>query len=297
MRPEDIDKLFRDKLEQHTTPPPANLWYDLQEQLEPQEEKRRGGFWMYAVAAAITLLLVAGGGWLMWRTGGLPQQGTSASAPLASHSAKPAPQTTDNELPTSPAPVGTGTQPNLGAAPQSPAVAARPDASGASGNVATLATPKRKTRQYMARNAQPTLAGTKRAAARLQPAETVVPLPAPASQPQAVAAAAVQAPAPTTTSPALAPASSSTAVAAASQSIAGPIEVEVRQQPAAVAVAAAEVTPRGRTRPTVFGVIKQVSKIARGEKPNLTEVGLPANPALTLQAHVGNRTLTKTISL
>ncbi|UYZ60050.1 hypothetical protein [Hymenobacter latericus] len=294
MRPEDIDKLFRDKLEQHPTPPPANLWYDLQEQLEPQEEKRRGGFWMYAVAAAITLLLVAGGGWLMWRTGGISQQGTSATAPLASNTATPAPNTT----PETPAPVGSGTEPNLGAAPQAPAVAAPSEASGALAKAATPAAPTHKAEPQPARNEQLMLASTKRAAARQRQATGVVPVRATEVEPQALAARAVQAPAPAlTSSPELAPASSTPAVAAVSQPIVGPIEVEVRQQPAALAVAAAETTPQGRTRPTVFGVIKQVGKIARGEKPDLTEVGLPANPALTLQAHVGNRTLTKTIAL
>jgi hypothetical protein len=76
----------------------------------------------------------------------------------------------------------------------------------------------------------------------------------------------------------------------------GAIEVEVRQHSAPEAWAAADAEP-GRTRPRVLGVLKQVGRVVRGEKPDFTEVGLPANPALTLQAHVGNRTISKTIEL
>jgi hypothetical protein len=294
MRPEDIDKLFRDKLEQHATPPPANLWYDLQEQLEPQEEKRRGGFWMYAVAAAITLLIVAGGGWLMWRTG-LPTPGTSGSAPLASHSGKPAssstPTTVTPRTSSTPAATGLGTEPGSQlTTPETPALAAQTEATGASAEATKPAVkvPKAKRREAQADAQLARVAAPARPASPQRQAAGSFQA-APADEQPALAAQPVQAPAP-------AVAVQSQAVAAATPAF-GPIEVEVRQQPATTALASADATEPGRTRPRLVSVIKQVGRIARGEKPDLTEVGLPANPALTLQARVGNHTLSKTIEL
>ncbi|MCP2045749.1 hypothetical protein [Pontibacter sp. HSC-36F09] len=68
MKPEDIDKLFKDRLG-HTSPtPPADLWNRLQDRIETEmpaagkgEAKPRGFMWLsYSIAAAITLLLFVG---------------------------------------------------------------------------------------------------------------------------------------------------------------------------------------------------------------------------------------------
>ncbi|GGF07810.1 hypothetical protein [Hymenobacter cavernae] len=63
MQPEDIDKLFRDKLQHHAPTPPDYLWTQLEEELQPA--KKRPVMWLYAAAAVIALLLVVGAGWLL----------------------------------------------------------------------------------------------------------------------------------------------------------------------------------------------------------------------------------------
>ncbi|RTQ45636.1 hypothetical protein EJV47_24415 [Hymenobacter gummosus] len=312
MQPEDIDKLFRAKLEQHATPPPPSLWYDLQEQLEPEEKKRRGGFFWMAVAAAVTLLLVAGGGWLVWQNPQLGQgagQGTLASG---STTTRPSQATNPATVPaTTPEAAANGAGFGSATAGNPADIAARTDAATTAEEApadaakkiektavaqATVAprTPSTHQQQHLLARTSP------RAAARPEPARTETPDFRPAPQAsvverQALAAQPVTAPAPTTNA-ALAP--NTPAVATAPTM--GAIEVEVRQQPdnvAALAAApAADETP-GRTRPSVRGVLRQVRRLAQGEKPDLTEVGLPANPALTVQARVAGHTLTKTISL
>jgi len=63
MQPEDIDKLFREKLQHHAPTPPDYLWGQLEEELQPA--KKRPVMWLYAAAAVIALLLVVGAGWLL----------------------------------------------------------------------------------------------------------------------------------------------------------------------------------------------------------------------------------------
>lgn len=73
MRPEDIDKLFGDRLKNSAPTPPADLWNRLQERIETempetrlqikpeQEEKKKGFMWVYSsVAATLSLLLATG---------------------------------------------------------------------------------------------------------------------------------------------------------------------------------------------------------------------------------------------
>ncbi|OON69513.1 hypothetical protein [Hymenobacter sp. CRA2] len=307
MQPEDIDKLFRAKLEQHATPPPPSLWYDLQEQLEPEEKKRRGGFWMYAVAAAVTLLLVAGGGWLMWqsRLNG-PAAGTGT---LATH---PTPNRTGAGLATKTAPA-TPAAPNATPNADFEAEAANgsgPEATALAARTATTTSPAQQVKKSASAQAtdalpaasthqQPQLLARteRRAAARRETDQPEAPdfraaEPRP-SESQAVAVQPVPASVPAPTMTALVPANAAVATAPSM----GTIEVEVRQQPAnVVALADANDTP-GRTRPSVRGVLRQVRRLAQGERPDLTEVGLPSNPALTVQARVAGHTLTKTIAL
>jgi hypothetical protein len=73
MEPEEVDKLFNERLGRMAPTPSADLWNRLQERMEaempqatPQiqpeqhEEKRRYGFLYYSIAAAIALLLAVG---------------------------------------------------------------------------------------------------------------------------------------------------------------------------------------------------------------------------------------------
>ncbi|GAB2965014.1 hypothetical protein GCM10027048_38120 [Hymenobacter coalescens] len=307
MQPEDIDKLFRAKLEQHATPPPPSLWYDLQEQLEPEEKKRRGGFWMFAVAAAVTLLLLAGGGWLLRQS----QRPGTTDGTLASRPAPAARPDAGAALPsaTAPATSGNGTAPKADFGTESATAAAETGslATGPATSANSVETSKKlattqatdaarpasthQQQQLLARNPE-------RAAAPRESARPEAPdfrrADEPALERQALAVQPVPAPA-TTPAAAVSPAPAGVI----SLPTMGAIEVEVRQHPeqaVALAAAATEETP-GRTRPSVRGVLRQVRRLAQGEKPDLTEVGLPANPALTVQARVAGHTLTKTIAL
>jgi hypothetical protein len=72
----------------------------------------------------------------------------------------------------------------------------------------------------------------------------------------------------------------------------GPIEVEVRRSNDAVA--AADVA--NNSRRSLGGILlRQARNAVRGERVSLTETGLPET--VTVQARVGNRTLTKVIQL
>ncbi|MCC3159005.1 hypothetical protein LJ737_17310 [Hymenobacter sp. 15J16-1T3B] len=309
MQPEDIDKLFRAKLEQHATPPPPSLWYDLQEQLEPEEQKRRGGFWMYAVAAAVALLLVAGGGWLVWqgRLGapGAPAAGTLATTTTPASSGLG--RGDESASPAETAPLSTpaadfGRESVSNKAAATAAVVAPAEPNPAAENFATSAARQAtvNTRSASTHQPQQLLARTERAAAPRTSAGPEKPVFQPADEPsvadlhQAVAAQPAPQPAPAASLTPAAPAGAPGGLPA------GAIEVEVRQHPdQAVALAAADADQNapGRTRPSVRGVLRQMRRLAQGEKPNLAEVGLPANPALTVQARVAGHTLTKTISL
>jgi len=54
----DIEKLFKDKLQHHPVTPPAEVWETLQSSLQQQQRKKRAGWWW--MAASITLLATVG---------------------------------------------------------------------------------------------------------------------------------------------------------------------------------------------------------------------------------------------
>lgn len=56
MEPEEIDKLFRDKLAGRQAVPAPDAWLRLQQQMEPPKKQRT--MWVYYAAASVVLLLV-----------------------------------------------------------------------------------------------------------------------------------------------------------------------------------------------------------------------------------------------
>ena len=58
MEPEEIDKLFKDRLGNLPAMPSADAWMRLQQKMEPPKKTR--SMWIYYAAASVTLLLVAG---------------------------------------------------------------------------------------------------------------------------------------------------------------------------------------------------------------------------------------------
>ncbi|MDB5262330.1 MAG: hypothetical protein JWQ14_1611 [Adhaeribacter sp.] len=58
MEPEEIDKLFKDRLSGLPVMPTADAWARLQQKMEPPQKERN--LWVYYVAASVVLLLVSG---------------------------------------------------------------------------------------------------------------------------------------------------------------------------------------------------------------------------------------------
>jgi len=58
MEPEDIDKLFKDRLANLPATPASDAWARLQQKMEPPKKAR--SMWIYYAAASITLLIIAG---------------------------------------------------------------------------------------------------------------------------------------------------------------------------------------------------------------------------------------------
>jgi hypothetical protein len=83
---EPLDSLFRDGLNAHVTPPRRELWERLEdEHLRPQPRKRRvAAWWQYSAAAVLLLMLLAGGAGL-WRGGFLRQTSSDVASTKSAH--------------------------------------------------------------------------------------------------------------------------------------------------------------------------------------------------------------------
>ncbi|UYZ64040.1 hypothetical protein [Hymenobacter weizhouensis] len=275
MQPEDIDKLFRDRLDGHATPPPAYLWHDLEAELQPQ--RRRPVLWLAAAAMAL-LTLLGGTAWLLLQG---PAFGP-ASQPVAS----------------TPRPQPAGPAPQKKSQPQAtPAPAAASDALATATTTAVVPPAKTPapslTSAARTGGAQPTR--PRKLARTTTPAE---PRPAPAAPaPEQLALAPAEArPLPEPSAPEPTPG----AVAALAQTPAvapnalatGPIDVEVHPTPNSSAAVAA---PAGR--PRLGRVLRQARNAVRGDQVSLREAGLALPEKVTVQARLGGRTLTTVIQL
>ncbi|WBA43111.1 hypothetical protein [Hymenobacter canadensis] len=277
MQPEDIDKLFRERLAEHAPTPPAYLWNQLEDELQPA--KKRPVLWMWAAAASVVLLLVSGVLWL--QSSGLRPAGAGAVATGSRPAQRPARTTVE--------PAATPKNKN--------AVAAAPQATAPSGPASTTSEANT---DLAPGTRQPQLATTRQLAAARPRA--MAPAGRPASQP-AQEAVAVQVPSPQPERPLepVAPAPQpqqlpTTALALAATPAPAPtgsIEVEVRRSAAPAVATAAPANPRQRSLGGVL--LRQARNAVRGERLSLAEAGLPET--VTVQAHVAGRTLTKVIQL
>jgi cytoskeletal protein RodZ len=124
MKPEDIDKLFKERLGPSSPTPPADLWNRLQDRMEAEmpatteKEDKRGGFmWLsYSIAAAITLLLAVGIVFFNVQRGTVPVDGD-----LAQHNAQTAEQPLPVTDPATDQAVAQATAPTAETAPVAPA--------------------------------------------------------------------------------------------------------------------------------------------------------------------------------
>lgn len=282
MQPEDIDKLFRDRLEGHAPTPPAYLWDQLEAEIQPK--RKRPVMWLAAAAVAL-LTLLGGAWWLLVQQGpasGL-EAGTIASVTKESPEKKSTiPQTT----PTTPSP-STATEAPDNATPVEVATSAASPArsAGVQPDPAPEARPAALARTSAPRSATRSLKVQSDAAHSGQALAAIAPAPTTLEQ-HTVAAAQPETKVPT---PTIALASTS-----AKSAPIGPIEVEVRPAPAVTAMAVSDASDSGH-RPRLGALLQQARNAVRGDKVSLTEAGLPE--MVTVQARVGNRTLTKVIQL
>lgn len=269
MQPEDIDKLFRERLQGHAPTPPAFLWAEIEAEIQPR--RKRPVLWL--AAAAVALLTLLGGAW--WAlTGSNP--GRPGTAEMAATTPRRTAATPENNS----APQATPT----------PASSSSPSEAPANKPAVVVATtaPSPETRSV---GVQPDPASESRRPTR--PQASAAPAPrqltlASAPQPAATAPTPARATLPERTpDPELA---RPTELPTATVALTGPIEVEVRPGTEAAALAAAPAR-----RPRLTSLLRQARNAVKGERVSLTEAGLPES--VTVQAHVAGRTLTKTIQL
>ncbi|SDY66467.1 hypothetical protein [Hymenobacter psychrophilus] len=287
MQPEDIDKLFRERLAGHAPTPPAFVWAEIEAEIQPAK-RRRPVMWLAAASVALLVLLGAAG-WLL--TGGpaptlRPGLATTTPARVPAASA-PAAATAPNNT-------SVDQQPLLAAAELNDAAQATVEATApsgpseatatvsASGPAALVATTVRATAARPG-GVQPGPAADRRSST----SSATVASGLPANEPAPVLALAASAPElPETKWVAQKrPAALPTATVA----LTGPIEVDVRP-----AYAAPQPAQPAR-RHGVLAVLRQVRNVVQGEPVSLTAAGLPET--VTVQARLAGRTLTKTIQL
>lgn len=306
---EPLDTLFRAGLNTHATPPRRELWERLEdEHLRPQPRRRRvAAWWQYSAAAVLLLLLLAGGAGL-WR-GALGSQDhelatshpQTAPTPQRSAPASPRPSTlTAQDLAATT--LGGGTTANQAAAQAAPTAPKKNQqifssqatarwASTSSTPMATTSRPRRAAADARAagshRQQPDAAAGQLASTGKRRPASQSLTTP-----PTLDNQTPTHAPAPI--------------LAVATPATATPdiIEVEVRRGPAPTAAPATapvlltvDNTPApARRRLRLGSLLRQADHLVHGESVNLAEASDPTE-AITLQARLGGRVLSKTIRL
>ncbi|QDA61913.1 hypothetical protein [Hymenobacter jejuensis] len=274
MQPEDIDKLFRDRLQGHAPTPPAYLWDQLEAELKPAA-KKRPVLWLYAAAAAIALLLVASYGLLLRGPATNSSTGTLATTKRAAQ----APTSTPDNLSTSSANTQATPTPQAASSPSeagSEALAATTPASVVPSELAPAVHTARSVGQQpaarrsvaLARATRPTSAKKLNTNAPAQAVAVNTPAPARPERPAVEPTATPEAAQPT--APAL--------VAAAAPT--GPIVVEVRRGDAKTPGASAYAANDAGRRPRLGNLLLKAGKkvgnaVLDGRQINLPKVELP----------------------
>ena len=277
MQPEDIDKLFRDRLADHAPTPPAFVWEAIEAEIQPR--KRRPAMWL--AAAAVALLTLLGGAWWVLVGGGSP----AGRPEMAATTSGPAPAIPGRPTP---APTEPNSEKNtLAQATPSPASPSSPTEAPATAPAAVVATT---TPASEARSAgvQPDPVPASRRISRpraSEPQQLAVAASLPVAEPRVTAQSLSD---PALDRPEL-PLAQPTELPARTVALTGPIEVEVRN----AAAAPAPVVPAHR--PRLVSLLRQARNVVQGEKVSLTAAGLPET--VTVQARLAGHTLTKVIQL
>ncbi|WP_426492073.1 hypothetical protein [Hymenobacter sp. 102] len=265
MHPEDIDKLFREKLADHAPTPPAFIWAEIEAEIRPR--KRRPVLWL--AAASVALLTLLGGLWWTLQNGAGPQNGRPELAATTPRRAAASTSSTFSQPQATPTPT----------VPSSPSEAPATEPTAAVATAApTVKTPSEGVQPdpvlVARRPSRPRASTLRQDVAQVTP-EPAAPQQLPATpEPLAPAQALAQAP---------------TELPARTVAATGPIEVEVRP----AAAPAAPVAPA--RRPRLVALLRQARNVVQGEKVSLTAAGLPET--VTVQARVAGHTLTKVIQL
>ncbi|WP_345157300.1 hypothetical protein [Pontibacter saemangeumensis] len=298
MRPEDVDKIFKERLGNTSPTPPTDLWNRLQERMQaetaPQEEETRvipllaraetrTTTWLYSsIAAAVSLVLSVGVVFYNIQTG-TPEVNevlADKSKTLELHekpviTAEAPEMTADAGATTEKAPKENNLIPQ--ATDAAPAASNITEAD-AKPNAVAKATPK---------------------VAHLKPAKAIA-----ANKPKATVQPAVaykaseraEEPAVAAPQPAVQPASLARAAANLN---AEPVEIIIKRSAASPpAMASAEEASKGLDKKAKLAknIFKQVRNLASGENVELSEVGINADK-VALSTHIGKQKFSKVINL
>ncbi|MFC6999713.1 hypothetical protein [Rufibacter roseus] len=271
MSAEDLDKLFRDKLNNRPVAPSNDAWERLQARMQPpvQQEEKKPVMWYYSAAAAVTLLLGVGFWTMNQGTDGLQSQGTVATV-----QEKPSHSTAPVQTPAMPEMTEEKKNSDTQATVNFPAASSSQTAIAANSGNAT----RRTKTVSSAANGQEEVSSMKKAE------NMVVMQPQPA---QEMVASAVTP-------------SKGQEVTADSGA---PLEIIVKldnSQAYAVAQASPaefeETEAEKGTGRVLKGILKQVKNLRDGEKISLSELGI-AKHTYALETRIGNKTISKSIEL
>lgn len=290
MRPEEIDKLFRERVGNTSPTPPSDLWNRLQERLEdemPQKqetpvisilkkEDRKSFMWIYSsVAATLSLLLTVGVVFYNIKTTPeISERIAKVEKPVLEETpvhVVPAPETVAQVEPT--------TENNF-------EHQATDDAAPASNSTETVAKPATLAKATTKAVKQPSIAKA-----------TV------ADQPKANVQQAIASSTPTEKPVETAPTVTTTAFAANTATSANmnaePVEIIIKRAAAPQsAMAEAESEPSGFDKKARLAknIFKQVRNLANGEEVELQALGIRADK-VALETQIGNKKLSKVINL
>lgn len=299
MRPEDIDKLFKERLGNSSPTPPGDLWSRLQDRMEaemPQKaplqskEEKRSYMWIYSsVAASISLVLAVGVVFFNIKTGtsevsqSLANKGrielheppiSSQPAPETIAQAEVATESINEEKKLTPQ----ATDANLAASNK------------AEEDVKTEAIAKATPKAVQQKQVK--AIAPKQPQATVQQAIAVnIPTESPAETAEAVTLPAEKPVAPT-----------ALASANAANMNAAPVEIIIRRSgsstPTQPAMAAANDAPSGIDKKAKLAknIFKQVRNLASGEEVELSELGINADK-VALNTQIGKQKFSKVINL
>jgi len=294
MRPEDIDKLFKERLSNSAPTPSGDLWSRLQERIEEempaqQKEKQHGFMWVrYSVAAAITLLLAVSLVLYNMQQQAPGINGTVAQQPTTEQPQE-MPDFTPKALDEQAAPASIAEAANEEKENNLPpqATEATPAASNSTKAIAHTAEPAARPETVMKKAATPIKASAKSPAMA-----QAIAANKPAEEPAAAASEDVVELKPVMTS-ALASAAVSDALTSAA-----PVEIIIKRAVTTQTVTAEAGEPNGLEKKAQLAknIFKQVRKLSNGEPVELADLGIKADK-IALETKIGNQKFSKVINL